>query len=188
MKNSFLTGKQIYLSPISKDDITADYVSWLNDKDVCRDNSHATFPNNVEKTIAYVDSVSRSNSEIVLAIRWKKNDLHIGNISLQRINWVSRSAELAIIIGNKKYWNKGVGTEAYSLMIDYAFDRLNLNRISSGQTLRNKGMINVCIKCGMKEEGIARESMFKEGEYIDTVTYSILSKEREKQNLLKGKA
>ena len=187
MNNPFLIGRQIYLSPISKEDISAEYVSWLNDKDVCRDNSHATFPNNIEKTISYVDSVSRSNSEVVLAIRWKKNDEHIGNISLQRINWVNRSAELAIIIGNKKYWNKGVGTEAYKLMIDYAFERLNLNRISSGQTLRNTGMINVCIKCGMKEEGIARESMFKEGEYLDTVTYSILSKEYEKQKITKRK-
>jgi RimJ/RimL family protein N-acetyltransferase len=188
MKNQFLTGKQIYLSALAKEDITADYISWLNDKDVCRENSHATFPNTSEKTMAYVEAVSKTNSEVVLAIKWKKNNEHIGNISLQRINWVSRSAELAIIIGNKKYWNKGVGTEAYRLMIDYAFDRLNLNRISSGQTLRNKGMINVCIKCGMKEEGIARESMFKEGEYIDTVTYSILSKEREKQKLKTKKA
>lgn len=108
--------------------------------------------------------------------------MHIGNIALQRINWVSRSAELAIIVGDKKYWNKGVGTEAYMLMLGYAFDRLNLNRISSGQTLQNIGMINVCKKCGMKEEGVARESMFKKGKYIDTVTYSILRREYENRN------
>jgi RimJ/RimL family protein N-acetyltransferase len=147
----------------------------LNDKEVCRDNSHATFPNTKEKTLAYVRSVGSDNTEVVLAIRWKKNDIHIGNISLQRINWVNRSAELAIVIGKKNYWGKGVGTEVYKLMIEYAFERLNLNRVSSGQTLQNIGMINVCRKCGMKEEGVARQTMFKEGRYLDTVTYAILA-------------
>ncbi len=182
MKNPFLIGTQIYLSPLTVEDVTEKYISWLNDNEVYRDNSHATFPNTREKTMAYVESVSRTNKEIVLAIRWKKNNVHIGNIALQRINWVSRSAELAIIVGDKKYWNKGIGTEAYMLMLGYAFDRLNLNRISSGQTLQNIGMINVCKKCGMKEEGVARESMFKEGKYIDTVTYSILRREYENRN------
>ncbi len=177
MINPFLTGRQIYLSPLTQEDLTAEYISWLNDEEVCRENSHATFPNTKEKTQEYIESISRSNSQVVLAIRWKKNDAHVGNIALQRINWVSRSAELAIVIGDKKYWNKGIGTEAYMLVINYAFDRLNLNRISSGQTLKNTGMINVCKNCGMKEEGIARESMFKDGHYIDTVTYSILRKE-----------
>lgn len=187
MKNPFLIGTQIYLSPLTVEDVTEKYISWLNDNEVCRDNSHATFPNTREKTMAYVESVSRTNKEIVLAIRWKKNNVHIGNIALQRINWVSRSAELAIIVGDKKYWNKGVGTEAYMLMLGYAFDRLNLNRISSGQTLQNIGMINVCIKCGMKEEGVSRESMFKDGKYIDTVTYSILRSEYENRNSKTGK-
>lgn len=180
VNNPFLKGKNIYLSPLTESDITDDYVSWLNDEEVCRDNSHATFPNTREKTLAYVESVSRSNREVVLAIRWRKSGKHIGNIALQRINWVNRSAELAIIIGDKSFWGKGVGTEAYNLMIGYAFERLNLNRISSGQTLQNKAMISVCIKCGMKKEGVSRETMFKEGKYLDTVTYSILAGEYKK--------
>lgn len=177
MKNPFLTGKNIYLSPLNEAEVTDEYVSWLNDCEVCRDNSHAVFPNTKELTLQYVRSVASSGKEVVMAIKWKKNNRHIGNISLQKINWVNRSAELAIIIGDKNYWNKGVGTEAYELMIGYAFERLNLNRVSSGQTLRNKGMISVCRKCGMSEEGVSRETMFKEGEYLDTVAYAILAKD-----------
>ena len=180
MKNAFLTGTSIYLSPLTEEDVTPQYISWLNDKDVCRENSHATFPNTRERTIDYVRSVTGSKSEVVLGIRWKKNDRHVGNISLQKINWVSRSAELAIILGDKGYWNKGIGTEAYSLMIDYAFSTLNLNRVSSAQTVRNKGMIAVCEKCGMKREGILRQILYKEGEYADAVIYSILRAEYEK--------
>ncbi len=183
MKNPFLKGEIIYLSPLTKEDISADYINWLNDSEVCRDNSHATFPNTYSKTLSYLESVEGSKNEIVFAIRWIKNDIHIGNISVQNINWISRSAEIAIIIGNKKYWNKGVGSEAYRLVIEYSFQTLNLNRLSSGQTVSNRGMINVCEKSGMKKEGTQREALYKNGKYIDAVVYSILSKDfRKKAN------
>ena len=183
MKNPFLKGEKIYLSPLTKDDISEDYISWLNDSEVCRDNSHATFPNTYSKTLYYLESIEKSNKEIVFAIRWKKNDIHIGNISVQNINWINRSAEIAIIIGNKHYWNKGVGSEAYKLVIEYSFQTLNLNRLSSGQTVTNIGMLSVCEKNGMRKEGTFREALYKNGEYIDAVVYSILSKDfRKKAN------
>ena len=173
----FLTGKKLVLSPLNEKDISDDYISWFNDREVCRDNSHATFPNTYRKTIAYIKSVENSKTDFVFAIRWKKNKKHIGNVSLQNINWVNRSAEIAIIIGNKNYWNKGAGSESYRLILEYGFKTLNLNRISSGQTVTNSGMIKVCEKCGMKKEGILRQVLYKEGKFLDAVIFSILQRE-----------
>lgn len=181
MKNPFLTGDKIYISQLSKDDISEKYINWLNDKDVCKDNSHATFPNTRTKTLAYLESLENNKDEIAFAIRWKKNDVHIGNIAIKKIDRINRSAELAIIIGDRKYWSKGVGSEAYKLLIDYGFNTLNLNRISSGQTVANKGMIKVCEKMGMKKEGTLRQVLYKNGEYSDAVIYSILKKEYKKK-------
>jgi ribosomal-protein-alanine N-acetyltransferase len=65
-------------------------------------------------------------------------------------------------------------------MIEYGFNTLNLNRISSGQTINNKGMVKVCRKMGMKEEGRLREVLFKNGEYQDAVICSILKKDYKK--------
>ncbi|MBK8982278.1 MAG: GNAT family N-acetyltransferase [Ignavibacteria bacterium] len=73
----------------------------------------------------------------------------------------------------------------YQLLIEYGFDTLNLNRISSGQTLANKGMIKVCEKSGMKREGVLRQILYKEGKYLDAGIYSILKKEFEMKR--KGK-
>lgn len=187
MKNPFLTGNKIYLSPLSLEDISDRYISWLNDKEVCRDNSHATFPNTKTKATAYVKSLENSRDEIVFAIRWKKNDEHIGNIAIKNIDRINRSAELAIIIGDRKYWNKGVGSEAYSLMIEYGFDTLNLNRISSGQTVLNTGMIKVCEKMGMRKEGVIREALFKNGNYMNAVIYSILRRDFNKDRSVRIK-
>ncbi|MBK8982279.1 MAG: hypothetical protein IPM38_08140 [Ignavibacteria bacterium] len=72
MINPFLTGNKIYLSPLSKADISEKYISWLNDKEICRDNSHATFPNTRSKTIAYIENLEKSKDEVAFAIRWKR--------------------------------------------------------------------------------------------------------------------
>ncbi len=187
MKNPFLTASKIYLSPLTKDDISDDYIGWFNDREVCKENSHSTYPNTYSQTLAYIESVEKSKQDIVFAIRWKKNNLHIGNASVQKIDRVNRSAELAIIIGDKKYWSKGVGNEVYGLLLDYGFNTLNLNRISSGQTVTNKGMIKVCIRQGMKREGVLRQVLYKEGKYADAVIYSILRNEFRNTNTKKVK-
>lgn len=180
MKNPFLTGSKIYLSPLTKEDITEEYIQWLNDKEVCAGNSHATFPNNYSKTLSYVESVSQSKKDLVFAVRWKKNNLHIGNASIQNIDYINRTAEMAIIIGNKKYWNKGVSTEILSLLIEYGFRTLNLHRITTGTPVTNTGGIRISEKNGLKKEGILREVLFKNGKYTDVAIFSILEKEYKK--------
>lgn len=182
MKNPFLISENIYLSPLTKDDISVEYISWLNDSEVCKANTHATIPNNHSKTLAYVESVEGSQTEIVFAIRWKENDIHIGNVSLQGINWINRTGEYAVLIGNKKYWNKGVGSESLSLIIQYGLITLNLNRIWSGMFITNKGAMKICEKNEMKKEGVLREAVFKNGKYLDVVIYSILQKDFKKTN------
>ncbi len=182
MNNPFLIGGKIYLSPLTKNDVSDEYINWLNNSEVCKYNSHARFPYTYSKALSFLESLEKNSNDIVLAMRWKKNDCHLGNVSLQNINWINRSGEIAIIIGNKDYWNNGVGTEAYRLLIEYGFNVLNLNRISSGQTITNEGMIKVCEKSGMKKEGLLRDALYKNGEYIDVVVYSILLKDYKKIN------
>ncbi len=110
MKNPFLIGKKIYLSPLTKEDISSEYINWLNDYETNAGNSHATIPNTYSKTLSYIESIENSKSDIVLSIRTKKDDEHIGNVSVQNINWINRSGEFAIIIGNKKHRGKGLGS------------------------------------------------------------------------------
>lgn len=181
MKNPFLTGKELYLSPLTKEDISEEYISWLNDSQTNEGNSHAIFPNTYTKTLAYIESIQSSRTEIVFAIKLKKGDVHIGNVSLQNINWVSRTGEIAMIIGNKKNRARGVGTEVMALIIEYAFKTLNLNRISCGTPVTNMGGIRICENNKMIKEGIQREVLYKNGEYLDCVLYSILKKDYKKK-------
>ncbi|MCI5059226.1 MAG: GNAT family N-acetyltransferase [Flavobacteriales bacterium] len=177
MRHVFLEGEQIYLRALEERDLSGNYFQWLNDDEVCEFNSHATFPNTEVKMRDYFNSVSNTQNAIVLAIVDKKTDQHIGNISLQRIDWVSRSAEFAILLGEKDFWNKGVSSEAGFLLCSYGFERLNLNRIYCGTSEKNVGMQKLALKLNMVKEGERRAAMFKNGEYCNVYEYGVLKNE-----------
>lgn len=177
MKTTFLTGKNIYLRPLEEKDIEGNYVAWLNDPEVCSYNSHHVFPYTHEGAKNYIKTVSKSPSAIVLAIVLKKNNMHIGNISLQNINYINRSAELAILIGEKKYWGRGYSKEAAYLIVNHGFQEINLHRIYCGTSAKNTAMQKLADFLGMKEEGRRREAMFKHNRFVDAIEYGLLSRE-----------
>ena len=173
-KYPFLVGNNIYLRPLAEQDLEGDYLNWFNDSEVCQYNSHHVFPMTKEKAEEYIKKVSSSGTDLVLAIVLNTNNRHIGNISLQNINYVNRSAEFAIIIGDKKSWGKGYGQQATHLIIKHGFKQLNLHRIYLGTSVENIAMQKLAKAVGMSQEGIRKEAMFKNGQYRDIVEYGIL--------------
>ena len=113
----------------------------------------------------------------MLAIIATDNDKHIGNISLQAIDWVSKTAEFAIILGDKEYWGKGYSTEAALMICEHGFSKLNLNRIYCGTSEQNIGMQKLAGKMKMQEEGCRRKALYKNGEYLDILEYGVLKEE-----------
>ena len=182
MKNPFLIGNKIYLRSLELEDLSGNYVSWLNDPEVCRYNSHHFFQYTNQKAINYISKINNSFSEIVLAIILSENNLHVGNISLQNINLINRSAELAILIGDKNYWGKGIAKSSIKLLLDHGFLSLNLHRIYLGTPRENVSMQKIAIYFGMKNEGVKRDAFFKNGEFFDILDFAILQNEYLKKN------
>lgn len=174
MKYPFLIGDKIYLRGLCLDDLEGNYIQWLNDAEVCRYNSHHVFPYYREKAESYIKNTSNNKNAIVLAIVSKDNDSHIGNISLQDINYINRSAEFAILTGERDYWRKGYSKEAAFLLIKHGFMIMNLHRIYCGTSSNNIPMQRLALSLGMTEEGRRCEAMFKNGQYHDIIEYGIL--------------
>jgi RimJ/RimL family protein N-acetyltransferase len=173
----FLKGERIHLRALMEKDLTDTYLQWLNDEEVCRSNSHAIFPNTEYKMRSYFENLKNGTQQVVLAIIEAKSEMHIGNIALQNINWISRNAEFAILLGDKKYWGGGYGEEAAKLIVDYGFKRLNLHRIYCGTFDDNAGMRKLALKLKMKEEGLRREAAYKNGSYNDVIEFGVLKSE-----------
>ena len=175
-KNIFITGQTVYLRALTLQDVEGNYRFWLNDEEVIKFNSHGRYPQTPEKLTHYVSTVQASNSDLVLAVVDKTTDKHIGNISLQSINWIDRQAEIAFLLGDRDYWNKGIMYEAGQLLIQHGFKTLNLHRIHCGTSSDNEGMQKLALKLGMTQEGVRKEAIYKNGSYKDIIEYGLINR------------
>lgn len=176
-------GERIRLRALEKEDLPK-FVEWLNDPEV-RENLFANHPfSKAAEEKWFENMLTQPLFEQPLCIDIKSNNeaeetiWHlIGNLSLMHISNTNRSAELGIMIGDKHHWNQGYGTEAIRLLIDHAFNQLNLHRIYLRVYDTNPRGIRCYEKVGFQHEGTQREAIFKEGNYIDIHMMSVLRTE-----------
>ncbi len=173
----FLRGEHLYLRPLVATDAEGAYVSWFNDKEVCEGNSHHVFPYTTDAALSYIRYAGETRDSVILAIVLLEGDQHIGNIALQSINPVDRTAEFSIVIGDKTVWGKGYAKEAARLLFDHGFYSLNLHRIGCGTFQNNEAMKRLAAYLGMREEGLRREAVFKNGRYVNVIEYGVLRSE-----------
>ena len=164
---------RIYCVPFSENEITDQYISWLNDKDVCKYNSHGDDLYTREKALIFLESLRNDECRKVYAVYALPNRVHIGNISLQQIDIKNRSAEVALLFGEKAFWGQGYATEALEKMIFLA-RKLKLHRLYFGTHIDNVAMQKVGIKCGFRQEGVLRDAQLKNMRYNDVIIFGLL--------------
>jgi len=174
MYHPFIAGEKIYLRGLEKSDLTGNMFQWANDSEVTYYMFMGAMPNTIELLEEEYEQLVKSKNDVVFAVIEKETDIHVGNVGLYVINWITRSAEFRIIIGEKEYWKKGYGTEATKLTVDYGFGKLNLNKVWLGVNAAHKDAIKAYEKAGFVHEGILRQEIYRNGEYYDAVRMSIL--------------
>src|SRR3989338_402702 len=117
-----LTGERIYLRIMEESDATEAYCSWLNDPKVNR--FLVTKSSTINELRDYIAKKIGRSDILFLGIFLKDDDKHIGTITLRGIDLASGKATIAMMIGNKNYWGKGLIGEAMRLLIDYSFREL----------------------------------------------------------------
>lgn len=165
MRRPFLVGQKLYLRLLDESDIGEEYLSWLNDHEVIRYLETGKFPVTLADLREYVKRFENRTTDLIFAIIDSDSDQHIGNVTLNHINWIHRTADTGIMIGRKEFWGKGYGFEAWSLLIEYAFNRLGLRKIIAGAFADHGASVNVLKKLGFKEEGILRRQALVDGDY-----------------------
>jgi RimJ/RimL family protein N-acetyltransferase len=175
MQKPFLQGTSCDLRALQPEDANERYLSWFHDAETCRYNTHHRFPMTAQTLQAYVQEVSASKTAVVLAIVEKESERHVGNIALQGIDPIARTAELAILIGEEEARGKGIGREACALMIRHGFLTLGLNRIWLGTMATNTGMRRVAEALGFTQEGVLRQANYTDGTFVDGVIYGLLA-------------
>lgn len=168
-----ITTERLRLVPLSETHLDGPYVGWLNDPEVTRLNRHGEVQYTRVLAEDYLEEVRRSG-DLVLAIHLLADGRHIGNISLQGIDHSNRSADFAILMGDRAAWRGGYATEAGRALIRFGFEQLELNRITAGTVVEHSAMRALAERLGMTQEAVLRQAMFKAGEPHDVVTYAVL--------------
>jgi RimJ/RimL family protein N-acetyltransferase len=120
----------------------------------------------------YVSSLSKQNSkDIILAI--VVDDTFIGTMGIHGINYRNGTATTGALIGKKEFWGKGYGSEAKMLLLEYAFNTLNLRKVYSNVFSFNERSINYSLRCGYKVEGRLKADHYAMGQYWDKVQLSV---------------
>lgn len=109
------------------------------------------------------------------AIVLQETDKMIGTIDL-RIKVETNSAELGYVL-NADYQGKGFMTEAANLLLDLAFNHLDLGLVYAYCNAKNLPSENMMIRLGMKRDGVLRNFAEHKGEIIDIKHYSISKEE-----------
>ena len=175
MKRAIITGNKVYFRPLEKEDIQKGWHDWINDHEATGGLAGA-FPVTREDLESYYEN-NKPPSSVMFAICDIEADEYIGNCRLGSINWVDRNCTYGRLIGNPKYRGKGIGTEVLELMFRYGFHYLGMERIWSGAVSCNHISIRNNEKFGMKVEGIQRKTVFRNGQYYDSVMLAMLRDE-----------
>ena len=183
MNISFITGEKVYLRPLERDDLNEKYLGWLNDPEVNRYLETGLFPYTKNQLEQYYERLAGTTDKVILAVAEKGSDLHIGNVKLEPINWVHRTAVFGILIGDKSKWGKSYGTEATRLAVEYAFNRLNLRKVSLGVVADNTAAFKTYQKLGFVVEGTKRQEVFLCGDFVDVLWMGLLKEEYQTHRL-----
>lgn len=182
MINPYEKGKTIYLRIPSKDDISKSWYQWFSDSETTEFLADRWWPNSVEAQESFYEHMITNKSSLVLSVCDIKTDAHIGVCSLGSINWVHRNADIALVIGDKKFKNGMVAVETMSLLIKIAFKRLNLLNLRSVYVESHPHTPNLMKLFKFKKVGILKEYFFHNRNYVDIIITQLQRTDWEKIN------
>lgn len=170
-----LIGDNIYLSPISLDDVEK-YTEMVNDIKVSVGLGYLSYTNIIdfESEKEFLISVKK---EKMFAVRLLENDNLLGNVGFNSVDLLNRTATMGIMLGNSNYQRKGYGIEAVKLILDYGFSFLNLRNISLSVFEYNEAAYNLYKKAGFKEAGRLRKAVEIMGKTYDVIIMDMLKEE-----------
>jgi RimJ/RimL family protein N-acetyltransferase len=169
-----LTSETVRLRPVQESDLPH-FQRWLADAELRRWMGSVEEQPTIEEEFDWYIR-RREDPESVLWTIETPDGILLGTTEL-RLSPENMRAEVGISILDRTQWGKGYGTEAMRLVLDYAFDELELNRVELTTDAENARAIRSYEKCGFAREGLLRRHRVFEGVVGDTLVMAILREE-----------
>lgn len=152
-----MSDSQIHLQPVELSLLNEYYKNFEMDPDIYMDMSlFHEYQYSAEKVEAYYNKLKFQKDRVDFLIML--NAKPIGEIGLKHIDNSAGRCEISIHLQNDRVKNKGYGTQAERLVIEYAFDKLGIKEILANSVLKNARSQHTLEKVGFKET--ARDETF----------------------------
>ncbi len=151
-----IVGERIYLKELDLVDVTPSYVQWMNDPEVNQYLESRFVTHSAASIRDFVKAMRNSSQDLFCGVFLNDSERHIGNIKLGPVVSEHKRATIGLLIGDKSVWGQGFATEAISLITDYGFRELGLEKIDAGCYQRNIGSKQAFVKAGYQVEGLLR--------------------------------
>ena len=176
-----LVGEKIILRPFEEKDYEIMY-DILGEPDLKKLTGSVTSdeeayasspPEERERIRQWYMTRNEQNNRLDLAVVSKETNQIVGEVVFNEYDEDTENVNFRVLLSEASC-NKGVGTEALSMFIQYGMEELELHKISLEVYSFNPRAERVYQKVGFKLEGIKREDFLYNQEYIDTKVYGLL--------------
>lgn len=163
-----IKGNKVNLRPLTLRDAPR-LVLWTADPEVYK---FLSFDNlTLKQERQWIKSIRYQPGEHHFAIETKDN-VHIGVCGLS-VDSKQKNASFGIFIGDKNYWNIGLGTETTKLLLKHGFNKLKLSQITLKVYNYNVRAMVVYENCGFKHEKTLPRHRLWQGRYYDALIMTI---------------
>lgn len=163
---------QITFKVLEQSDVSPRYVSWLSNPLVnCfSDNQYRSV--SLDSQRKYVQSCIDSPAIILWGIF--HDNLHIGNIALDNINYIHSRSEVTYLLGDPNCWGRGIASYSVKFVIQYAKSDLGLHKLYAGVAEHNIASIKVLQKCGFTQEARRESHLFYNNNRMAQIDYKLI--------------
>jgi N-acetyltransferase len=129
-------------------------------------------------TIEAAISEREKGTQYPFAVVEKKSGKVIGSSRYLEISEHHKSLEIGWTWYHPEYWRTRVNTETKFLMLQHAFEEMDMNRVQFCTDSRNTRSQNAIARIGAKKEGVLRKHRIIADGYVrDTVVFSIIKED-----------
>jgi len=174
-----ISGNQVVLRGLEREDLKLMH-KWLNDEEVmgwARSQPDNIAPmESIEKDFEQ-DLKGENPQRRTFIVVEKKTGKAIGWASIRWWRLYSTTGDIGLVIADKEFRGKGLGTEATRLLVNLAFNQMNMHKVELFTRTDNKAALKAVKNCGFKLEGRFRETVYFNGEFRDGLAFGLLRSE-----------
>ena len=172
-----LCGSRVRLRPLEREDLPR-YQELFSEPETNLSYGKLGVPESLAKLQRRFDEGEFDTADRYLHLVMETEGTLIGAMVLRNEeNLPSRSATFGIIIGDPAYHDRGYGTEASTLLLDYAFAVLGYHKINLDFFEYNARARAMYEKLGFVIEGRRRENHWSRGRFWDDILMGVTAEE-----------